>query len=233
MPSQSAYYRLFTSCSSVDQPADPLTSSFSNEIFYVPNSRLNYVFTENVDSTQFKLVVTGSTILDASSSVSGTFYEIPSASAVSASVSLSSTYLTGSTSMSLLITGSNVNYSTSSCASSGTIFIGNYKAIPNEDYYVTASVSHRPENSCGDLSNLGYTVNSFDSTTNTWYRANAFGVPDTTGTYPSASLVGASTAVKTNAASGDCRFNAIQFSGSLTLPIPVNGPGGTFPFSKV
>jgi hypothetical protein len=112
-----------------------------------------------------------------------------------------------------------VNYSTSSCASSGTIFIGNYKAIPNEDYYVTASVSHRPENSCGDLSNLGYTVNSFDSTTNTWYRANAFGVPDTTGTYPSASLVGASTAVKTNAASGDCRFNAIQFSGSLTLPV--------------
>jgi hypothetical protein len=223
MPSQSAYYRLFTSCSSVDQPADPLTSSFSNEIFYVPNSRLNYNFTENVESTQFKLVVTGSTILDASSSISGTFYEIPSASAVSASVSLSSTYLTGSTSMSLSITGSNVNYSTSSCATSGTIFIGNYKAIPNEDYYVSASVSHRPENSCGDLTDLGYTVNSFDEATSTWYHANSFGVPDTSGTYASASLVGASTAVKTNVVSGDCRYNAIQFSGSLTLPV-----GSTF-----
>jgi len=219
MPSQSAYYRLFTSCSSVTQPFDPLTSSFSNEIFYVPNSRLNYVFTENVDATQFKLIVTGSTILDTSSSVSGTFYEIPSASAVSASVAMLSTYTTGSTSMSLSITGSNVNYSTSSCATSGTIFIGNYKAIPNQDYYVSASVNHRPENSCGDLTNLGYTVNSFDSSTNTWYHVNSFGVPDTTGTYASASLVGASTAVKTNAASGDCRFNAIQFSGSLTLPV--------------
>ena len=29
-PSQSAYYRLFTSCSSVDQPFDPLVSDYSN-----------------------------------------------------------------------------------------------------------------------------------------------------------------------------------------------------------
>jgi hypothetical protein len=227
MPSQSAYYRLFTSCSSVTQPFDPLTSSFSNEIFYVPNSRLNYKFTENVDATQFKLIVTGSTILDASSSVSGTFYEIPSASAVSASVAMLSTYTTGSTSMSLSITGSNVNYSTSSCATSGTIFIGNYKAIPNQDYYVTASVSHRPENSCGNVADLGYIVTSFDDTTKTWWHANEYGVPNTTGQYPSASLVGASTAVKTNVVSGDCRYNAIQFSGSMTLPV------GTGSFSQV
>jgi hypothetical protein len=40
-------------------------------------------------------------------------------------------------------------------------------------------------------------------------------MPNTSSVY--ASLIGASTAVKTNAASGDCRFNAIQFSGSMQL----------------
>lgn len=224
MPSQSAFYRVFTSCSAVDQPFDPLTSSFSNEIFYVPNSRLNYTFVdEEGASANFKLIVTGSTILDTTSSVSGLQF-IPSASAVSASIGSISVPYTGSTSMSLLITGSNVNYFTSSCVTnSGSIFIGSYRANPNQDYYLTASINHLPGRQavCG-TNTLDYTVDSCDIPNKIWYPSNA------EGTFTSAStnfgfITGS--VGRSNIETGDCRFNAIQFSGSATFNLPTPGAG--------
>lgn len=219
-PSQSAYYRLFTSCSSVDQPFDPLVSDYSNEIFFVPYGIVNYKFVEEGGANGvFRLNQNATQLVNASSSVSGTFWEIPSASFMTASLFATEFPLTGSTSMSLIVTGSGESFSTSSCLQSGAIFLDSWKVSPHLFYDVTASISHRPENSCtaSSYTGLGYTVNSFDETTDIWYHANEYGVPDTTGTYPSASITGSAT--KTNVLSGDCRFNAIQFSGSLTLPI--------------
>lgn len=227
MPSQSAYYRAFTSCSSVNQPFDPLTSSFSNEIFFVPNSRLNYSFDERGAEGEFKLIVTGSTLLSTTTDANGTFYEIPSASVVSASVGTISVPTTGSTSMSLWITGSNVSFYTSSCVSaSGSLFIGDYIAIPNQDYYVTASIDHRPENFCNSASysDFKFTVNSYDQSTSIWYETNANGTY-TPGTGISASVSGS--AVKTNIFTGDCRQNAIQFSGSITFVVPTGNIGNS------
>jgi hypothetical protein len=230
-PSQSAYYRLFTSCSSVDQPFDPLVSDFSNEIFFVPYGIVNYKFTETGGANGvFRLNQNATTLVNASSSVSGTFWEIPSASFMTASLFATEFPLTGSTSMSLIVTGSGESFSTSSCLQSGSIFLDSWKVTPHIFYDVTASISHRPENSCtaSNTADLEYVVNSFDQSTNTWYHANQYGVFDTSSTqYPSASLVGASTATRTNVVSGDCRYNAIQFSGSLTLPV------GSGSFSQV
>lgn len=232
-PSQSAYYRLFTSCSSVDQPFDPLVSEYSNEIFFVPYGIVNYKFVEEGGANGvFRLNQNATTLLNVSSSVSGTFWEIPSASFMTASLFATEFPLTGSTSMSLIVTGSGESFSTSSCLQSGAIFLDSWKVSPHLFYDVTASVSHRPENSCstsGSYVEMGYLVNSYDQANGIWYHANEYGVPDTTGTYPSASITGSAT--KTNIISGDCRFNAIQFSGSLTLPV---GAGSeAFPFRKV
>lgn len=219
-PSQSAYYRLFTSCSSVDQPFDPLVSDYSNEIFFVPYGIVNYKFIEEGGANGvFRLNQNATELVNASSSVSGTFWEIPSASFMTASLFATEFPLTGSTSMSLTVTGSGESFTTSSCLQSGAIFLDSWKVTPHLFYDVTASISHRPENSCtaSNYEDLGYTVNSFDQSTGVWYHANQYGVPDTTGTYPSASITGSAT--RTNVLSGDCRYNAIQFSGSLTLPI--------------
>ena len=232
-PSQSAYYRLFTSCSSTDQPNDPLTSSFSNEIFFVPYGIVNYKFEEQGGANGiFTLYDDSDLLVNASSSVSGTFWEILSGSFMTASLYATEFPLTGSTSMSLIVTGSGESFSTSSCLQSGSIFLDSWKVTPHLFYDVTASISHRPENSCstsGSYVDMGYLVNSYDQSTGIWYRANQYGVPDTTGTYPSASITGS--AVKTNVISGDCRFNAIQFSGSLTLPVDSGSSG--FPLRKV
>jgi hypothetical protein len=220
-PSQSAYYRLFTSCSSVDQPFDPLVSEYSNEIFFIPNGYVNYKFEEQSGADGvFKLYQNADLLLNASSSISGT-YSIPSASIATASIENLSVPLTGSTSMSLLVTGSNVSYYTSSCAEAGLIFLEDFKVIPHEFYDITASINYRPENVCtaSSYEGLGYTVNSYDQVTGRWYHANQYGVADTSSTYPYATLVGASTATKTNVVSGDCRLNAIQFSGSMLLDI--------------
>jgi hypothetical protein len=129
--------------------------------------------------------------------------------------------------MSLIVTGSGESFSTSSCLQSGAIFLDSWKVTPHLFYDVTASISHRPENSCtaSNTADLGYTVNSFDQSTGVWYHANQYGVPDTTGTYPSASITGSAT--RTNVLSGDCRYNAIQFSGSMILDI------GTGSYSQV
>lgn len=221
-PSQSAYYRLFTSCSANNQPFDPLTSDYSNEIFFVPYGIVNYKFVEEGGANGvFRLNQNATTLVNASSSVSGTFWEIPSASFMTASLFATEFPLTGSTSMSLIVTGSGESFSTSSCLQSGAIFLDSWKVTPHLFYDVTASVNHRPENVCtaSNTGDLGYTVNSYDQTTGRWYHANEYGVPNTSSQYPYATLVGASTAVKTNVASGDCRFNAIQFSGSMTLDI--------------
>jgi hypothetical protein len=217
-PSQSAYYRLFTSCSSNDQPFDPLTSDYSNEIFFVPYGIVNYNFVEEGGANGvFRLNQNETTLVNASSSVSGTFWEIPSASFMTASLFATEFPLTGSTSMSLIVTGSGESFSTSSCLQSGSIFLDSWKVTPHLFYDVTASINHRPENSCtaSNYTDLGYTVNSYDQTSGRWYAANEYGVPNTSSVY--ASLIGTSTATKTNVASGDCRFNAIQFSGSMQL----------------
>jgi hypothetical protein len=245
MPSQSAYYRAFTSCSAVDQPFDPLTSSFSNQIFYVPNSRLNYTFNENGAEGEFKIYVTGSTIISTTISESGNLYEIPSSSIVTASVATTSVPLTGSTSMSLLITGSNVSYYTSSCVfNSGSIFIGNYTAIPHQDYTITASISHQPAYpvNCG-TNILTYTVESCDISNKIWYPANSNGLFTSAST--SFGIITGSVS-KSNIATGDCRYNTIYFSGSATFPLSgvqvylgiVSGSftmsgnaGGSFPWS--
>jgi hypothetical protein len=233
-PSQSAYYRLFTSCSSVDQPFDPVVSEYSNEIFFVPYGIVNYKFTEEgAANGVFRLNQNATTLVNASSSVSGTFWEIPSASFMTASLFATDFPLTGSTSMSLIVTGSGESFSTSSCLQSGSIFLDSWKVTPHLFYDVTASISHRPENSCstsGSYVDMGYLVNSYDQSTGIWYRANQYGVYDPTNTqYPSASITGSAT--KTNIVSGDCRFNAIQFSGSLTLPVDPGSSG--FPLRKV
>ena len=234
-PSQSAYYRLFTSCSAVDQPFDPQQSDYSNEIFFVPYGIVNYKFVEEGVGANglFKLYDDADLIVDASSSVSGTFWTILSGSFMTASLVATDIPLTGSTSMSLWVTGSDTSYFTSSCAQSGTIFLDDWKVTPHIFYDVTASINHRPENSCstsGSYVDMGYLVNSYDASTGIWYRANQYGVYDPSNTqYPSASVTGSAT--KTNVVSGDCRFNAIQFSGSLTLPV---NPGTTsFPLTKV
>lgn len=220
-PSQSAYYRVFTSCSAVDQPFDPQQSDYSNVIQFIPYGIVSYKFTEEgAANGVFKLYDDASLLVNASSSVSGVFWEILSASFATASIECLSVPLTGSTSMSLLVTGSGVSYSTSSCAQSGGIFLDDFKVAPHIFYDVTASISHRPENSCtaSNYGDLGYTVNSYDQSTGIWYHANEYGVYDPSNTqYPSASITGS--AVKTNVLSGDCRFNAIQFSGSLTVPV--------------
>lgn len=231
-PSQSAYYRLFTSCSSVDQPFDPKTSEFSNEIFFVPYGIVNYKFVEEGGANGvFRLNQNATTLVNASSSVSGTFWEIPSASFMTASVFATEFPLTGSTSMSLIVTGSGESFSTSSCLQSGAIFLDSWKVSPHLFYDVTASVSHRPENVCtaSNTADLQYVVNSYDQTTGRWYHANQYGVYDPSDTqYPYATLVSASTAVKTNVVSGDCRFNAIQFSGSMTLPVGSGSFGSVY-----
>jgi hypothetical protein len=124
--------------------------------------------------------------------------------------------------MSLIVTGSGESFSTSSCIQSGGVFLDSWKVTPHLFYDVTASINHRPENVCtaSVTADLGYTVNSYDQSTGRWYHANEYGVYDTSSTqYPYATLVGASTATKTNVVSGDCRFNAIQFSGSMLLDI--------------
>ena len=221
-PSQSAYYRLFTSCSAVDQPFDPQQSDYSNEIFFVPYGIVNYKFEEQSGANgRFKLWDDADLLVNASSSVSGTFWEILSASFATASIECLSVPLTGSTSMSLLVTGSGVSYYTSSCAQSGGIFLDDFKVAPHLFYDVTASLNYRPENVCtaSNYEGLGYVVTSYDEASGIWYHANQYGTPDTSGNFPTASLVGASTAVKTNVLSGDCRYNAIQFSGSMTVDI--------------
>jgi hypothetical protein len=221
-PSQSAYYRLFTSCSAVDQPFDPLVSDYSNEIQFIPYGIVNYNFIEQPGATGlFKFYDDSELLLNASSSISGTYWEILSASYATASIQCLEVPLTGSTSMSLLVTGSGVSYYTSSCAQSGGIFLDDWKVAPHIFYDVTASLNFRPENDCtaSTYSDLGYTVNSYDQTTGRWYSANEYGMPNTSSAY--ATLVGASTAVKTNIVSGDCRFNAIQFSGSMQLTTSV------------
>lgn len=233
-PSQSAYYRLFTSCSSVDQPFDPLVSDYSNEIFFVPYGIVNYKFVEEGGANGvFRLNQNATTLVNASSSVSGTFWEIPSASFMTASLFATEFPLTGSTSMSLIVTGSGESFSTSSCLQSGSIFLDSWKVTPHLFYDVTASISHRPENACstsGSYVDMGYLVNSYDQSTGIWYRANQYGVYDPTNTqYPSASVTGSAT--KTNIVSGDCRQNAIQFSGSLTLAVDPGSSG--FPLRKV
>jgi hypothetical protein len=234
-PSQSAYYRLFTSCSSVDQPFDPLVSDYSNEIFFVPYGIVNYKFVEEGIGANgvFRLNQNATQLVNATSSVSGTFWEIPSASFMTASLFATEFPLTGSTSMSLTVTGSGESFTTSSCLQSGAIFLDSWKVTPHLFYDVTASISHRPENSCstsGSYVDMGYLVNSYDQSTGIWYRANQYGVYDPTNTqYPSASVTGSAT--KTNIVSGDCRQNAIQFSGSLTLPVDPGSSG--FPLRKV
>jgi hypothetical protein len=229
-PSQSAYYRLFTSCSANNQPNDPLTSSFSNQIQFIPYGIINYKFNEFGGANGvFKLYDDNVQLVNASSSVSGTFWEIQSASMATASLYATEFPLTGSTSMSLIVTGSDTSYATSSCLQSGSIFLDAWKVTPHIFYDVTASISHRPENSCtaSNYEDLGYTVNSFDETTKRWYHANQYGVPNTSSQYPYGVLVGTSTATRTNVVSGDCRYNAIQFSGSMTLDI------GSGSFSQV
>jgi len=219
-PSQSAYYRLFTSCSSVDQPFDPLVSDYSNEIFFVPYGIVNYKFIEEGGANGvFTLYDDSDLLVNASSSVSGTFWEILSGSFMTASLFATEFPLTGSTSMSLIVTGSGESFSTSSCLQSGSIFLDSWKVTPHLFYDVTASISHRPENSCtaSSYEGMGYLVNSLNTTNNIWYHTNQYGVPDTSSLYPSASISGSAT--KTNVLTGDCRFNAIQFSGSLTLTI--------------
>lgn len=221
-PSQSAYYRLFTSCSANDQPFDPLVSDYSNEILFIPNGYINYKFIEQSGANGlFKIYSNADLEINATASVSGTLWEIPSASFATASIVALDVPLTGSTSMSLSITGSNVSFSTASCAQSGTIFLDDWKVIPHLFYDVTASINFRPENTCtaSTYTDLGYTVNSYDEASGRWYHANQYGVPDTSSTYPYATLVGASTATRTNVASGDCRYNAIQFSGSMILDL--------------
>jgi hypothetical protein len=218
-PSQSAYYRLFTSCSSIDQPFDPLTSSFSNEIFFVPYGIVNYKFTEEGGANGvFTLYDDAELKVNASSSVSGTFWEILSGSFMTASLYATEFPLTGSTSMSLIVTGSGESFSTSSCLQSGSIFLDSWKVTPHKFYDVTASISHRPENTCNSASytDMKYLVNSYDESTGIWYPTNQYGT-FTPGTGVSGSVTGS--AVRTNILSGDCRYNAIQFSGSLVLDI--------------
>jgi hypothetical protein len=219
-PSQSAYYRLFTSCSANNQPFDPLVSDYSNEILFIPYGIVNYNFIEQPGANGvFKLFDDSELLVNASSSVSGTFWEILSASYATSSIECLSVPLTGSTSMSLLVTGSGVSYYTASCAQSGGIFLDDWKVEPHKFYDVTASLNFRPENVCtaSNYTDLKYTVNSYDQTTGIWYGANQYGVYDPSLQYPSASISGS--AIKTNAASGDCRFNGIQFSGSMTFNI--------------
>jgi hypothetical protein len=221
-PSQSAYYRLFTSCSSVDQPFDPLTSDYSNEIQFIPYGIVNYKFVEEPGATGlFKLYDDASLLVNASSSVSGTFWEILSASYATASITALDVPLTGSTSMSLLVTGSGVYYYTASCAQSGGIFLDDWKVEPHKFYDVTASINYRPLNVCtsSNYEDLGYLVNSFDDSTGIWYHTNQYGTFDPSDTtYPSASVNG--TAYRVHLDGDDaCSLNALQFSGSMVLDI--------------
>lgn len=219
-PSQSAYYRLFTSCSAVDQPFDPLVSDYSNVIEFIPYGIVNYKFIEEGGANGvFTLYDDAELKVNATSSVSGTFWEILSGSFMTASLYATEFPLTGSTSMSLIVTGSGESFSTSSCLQSGSIFLDNWKVTPHLFYDVTASINHRPENTCNSASyeGMGYLVTSYNQSTGIWYHTNEYGVPDTSGLYPSASITGSAT--KVNVLTGDCRYNAIQFSGSLTLDI--------------
>lgn len=218
MPSQSAYYRMFTNCvGTIGAATEQTSSAYSNEFFFVPSGYLNYKFTEDKANALFKITSSSVDLISATSSVSSSQLAVPSASLMTSSLVPTEFFFTGSTSMSLQITGSTINYYTSSCVGTSSIFLGSWKQNPNEFTYITASISHRPENSCGNIQDLGFTVNSFDDVNKIWYHANENGVPliNGGGSYPSGSITGS--AYKTNVISGDCRYNAIYLSGSITV----------------
>jgi hypothetical protein len=220
MPSQSAYYRTYTNCvGTIGASTEQTSSAYSNEFFFVPSGYLNYKFTEDKANALFKITSSSVDLISATESVSSSQLAVPSASLMTSSLVPTEFFFTGSTSMSLQITGSTINYYTSSCVATSSIFLGSWKQNPNEFTYITASISHKGENSCGNLETLGYTANSFDDVNKIWYYANEHGVPKLNGGagYPSGSVVG--TAYKTNAASGDCRYNAVYLSGSITIPV--------------
>jgi hypothetical protein len=219
MPSQSAYYRMYTNCvGTIGAATEQTSSALSNEVFFVPSGYLNYKFTEDKANALFKITSSSVDLISATSSVSSSQLAVPSASLMTSSLVPTEFFFTGSTSMSLQITGSTINYYTSSCVATSSIFLGSWKQNPNVFTYITASISHRPENNCGNLTDLGYTANSFDDVNKIWYRANEHGVPETGAGSVSGSITGS--AYKTNVASGDCRYNAVYLSGSLTLVNP-------------
>jgi hypothetical protein len=106
------------------------------------DATIDYLFAENSADGRLIILDDGNTILDLTSSASS-ILTVASSSVVSASLSGISWPLTGSTSMSLFITGANVSYNQTSIVSSSTLMT-NWTALSGAAYIVSASINHNP-----------------------------------------------------------------------------------------
>ena len=108
----------------------------------IPTATIDYRFQENGADARFIILDDGVSLVDITGSLSGTL-TVESASVVSASLSGISWPTTGSTSMSLFITGANVSYNQTSLVSSSALMT-NFTAISGAVYTISASVNHNP-----------------------------------------------------------------------------------------
>lgn len=108
----------------------------------IPTATINYRFEENLANGRLIILDDGSSIVDITSSLNG-ILNVDSASVVSASLSGIGWPATGSTSMSLFITGANVSYNQTSLVSSSALMT-NFTALSGAVYIISASVNHNP-----------------------------------------------------------------------------------------
>lgn len=106
----------------------------------VTDASIDYRFQENGANGRLIILDDAVSILDITSSLNGTL-TVASSSVVSASLSGIGWPLTGSTSMSLFITGANVSYNQTSLVSSSTLMT-NWTALSGAVYIVSASLNH-------------------------------------------------------------------------------------------
>jgi hypothetical protein len=115
-----------------------------------PSASILYDFSEAGANGRLIILENGISKVDVTSSFNNSI-QVASGSIVSASLSGIAWPTTGSTSMSLFITGANVFYNQSSSVSSSTLMTS-FTASANLTYYISASVNHT---SASSLSNAG------------------------------------------------------------------------------
>ena len=106
------------------------------------DASVDYRFAENGADGRFILLDDGVSIVDLTSASSG-IVTVASASVVSASLSGIGWPTTGSTSMSLFITGANASFNQTANVSSSTLMY-NWNAESGAVYIISASVNHNP-----------------------------------------------------------------------------------------
>ncbi len=119
----------------------------------IPNTdaTIDYRFAENLADGRLIVLDDAVSILDITSSAIGAL-TVANSSVISASLSGITWPTTGSTSMSLFITGANVSYNQTATVSS-SLLMTNWTALSGAAYIVSASVNHTPGTSqaCFDM----------------------------------------------------------------------------------